>query len=109
MKRREFITLLGNAATCPVSALAQQLAMPVIGFLSLGWRESDSARLAGLRDGLSEEGYVEGRNLVVEYRWAENQFDRLPMLVTSLIQIGVVLIVTPGIPANHSHSIWRRR
>jgi len=100
MKRRDFITLLGGvAAACPLAGRAQQSAMPAIGFLSLGWRESDSSRLVGLRRGLSDVGYVEGQNLAVEYRWAENQSDRLPTLAASLIQIGVVLMVTPGLPA----------
>jgi putative ABC transport system substrate-binding protein len=99
MRRREFISLLGGAATWPLAARAQQTATPLIGFLSLGWRESDAPRLAGLRRGLSEAGYVEGTNLAVEYRWAENQFDRLPTLAGSLIQARVALIVTPGLTA----------
>ena len=79
MKRREFITLVGGAvAGWPLAARAQQAAMPVIGYLNLGSPESDVSRLTGLRRGLNQSGYVEGRNLVIEYRWAGNQADRLP-------------------------------
>src|SRR5215831_1421196 len=90
MKRRDFITLLGGAAAAwPLAARAQQAAMPVLGYLSLGSRESDSYRLTGLRQGLNETGYVEGRNLAVEYRWAENQIDRLAALALQLVQMRV--------------------
>jgi putative ABC transport system substrate-binding protein len=98
MKRREFIMLLGSVAV-PLPARAQQPTMPVIGFLSLGWQASDAPRLTGLRLGLNDTGYVEGQNLAVEYRWAENQLDRLPTLAASLVQSRVALIVTPGPPA----------
>jgi putative ABC transport system substrate-binding protein len=67
--------------------------------LSLGWRETDAPRLIGLRRGLNDTGYIEGRNLAVEYRWAENQLNRLPMLAASLVQSRVTLIVAPGLPA----------
>jgi len=103
MRRREFITLFGGAAAAwPLSARAQQPAMPVIGFLSSGWRESDAPRLTGLRRGLNDTGYVEGQNLVVEYRWAENELDRLPTLAASLVQTRVALIVTPGLPTTRA-------
>src|SRR5215813_13522174 len=98
--RREFISLLGGAAaTWPLTARAQQAAMPVIGYLNLASPESDaSSRLTGLRRGLNETGYVEGRNFVIEYRWAGNQADRLPALATELVQLRVAVIVAAGLP-----------
>ena len=99
MRRREFITLIGGAAAWPLAARAQQAAMPVIGYLNSGSPESDTSRLTGLRQGLNETGYVEGRNLLVEYRWAGNQFNRLPALAVDLVQIRVAVIVSPGLPA----------
>jgi putative ABC transport system substrate-binding protein len=96
-RRREFITLLGGAAAaCPLAAQAQQPTMPVIGYLNNGSPESDASRLTGLRRGLNETGYVEGRNLVIEYRWAGNQADRLPALAADLVQLRVAVIVSPG-------------
>jgi putative ABC transport system substrate-binding protein len=97
VRRREFIALLsGTVAAWPLAARAQQAAMPVIGYLNLGSPESDAFRLAGLRLGLNQFGYVEGRNLVIEYRWAGNQADRLPDLAVDLVQRRVAVIVTPG-------------
>src|SRR5262249_54724187 len=82
VNRREFITLLGGTAVAwPLTARAQQAPVPVIGYLSGESREVDASRLNGLRQGLNQAGYVEGRNFVIEYRWAENQADRLPVLV----------------------------
>jgi putative ABC transport system substrate-binding protein len=71
--------------------------MPVIGYLNLGSPESDASRLTGLRRGLNQSGYVEGRNFVIEYRWAGNQADRLPELAADLVQLRVAVIVSPGV------------
>ena len=98
MRRREFITLLGGTvAAWPLAARAQQPAMPVIGYLNFGSPESDASRLTGLRRGLNQSGYVEGRNLVIEYRWAGNQADRLPALAADLVQLRVTVIVAAGL------------
>ena len=79
LPRREFIAALGGAAVAawPPAARAQKSAIPLIGYLNLGSPESDALRLTGLRRGLNQTGYVEGRNFVIEYRWAGNQADRL--------------------------------
>jgi putative tryptophan/tyrosine transport system substrate-binding protein len=97
MKRREFITLVGGvAATWPLAARAQQPATPVIGYLSIRSASADAQLLVSFRQGLTEAGFVEGRNLVVEYRFAEARFERLPALAADLVGRQVALIVATG-------------
>jgi putative tryptophan/tyrosine transport system substrate-binding protein len=95
MGRREFVALLAGAAAWPVAGSAQQ-SLPVIGYIGTGSRESDAFRLPSFHHGLHEAGYVEGRNVTIEYRWAEGRNDRLPELAADLVRRQVAVIAVPA-------------
>src|SRR5262245_54415412 len=98
IRRRKFIGLLGAAVAWPVVARAQQLVIPVVGFLNSQSPDGFTNRLRGFRQGLKDTGYVEGENVAIEYRWGENQIDRLPALAADLVQRKVAVIFTVGAP-----------
>src|SRR6478736_1010883 len=101
MRRREFITLVGGTAVAwPLSARAQQTALPVVGFVRDGTAEASVRFAAAFREGLNKTGYVEGQNVTVEYYWLEGQYDRLPALMADLVRRKVDVIAAPGfVPA----------
>jgi ABC-type uncharacterized transport system substrate-binding protein len=94
--RRKFLATLGGAAAWPLAAHAQQPAIPTVGYLYLGTSEPHAHRVAAFRKGLSDTGYVEGTNVAIAFRWANNQIDRLPELATDLVRQGVNVIVAAG-------------
>jgi putative tryptophan/tyrosine transport system substrate-binding protein len=99
MRRREFITALGSAAVWPFAAHAQQSTMPLVGFISAGTSEGYALALAGFLKGLGETNYIDGRNIQIEYRWAENQYDRLHAMAAEFARKQVAVIAAPTTPA----------
>ena len=100
MRRREFIALVGSAAAWPLAALAQQPGMPVIGFLHSASPVSYASQVEAFRQSLKETGFVEGQNVAIEYRWAENQIARLPTMAADLAHLQVSVIVAGGSPVS---------
>ena len=96
MKRREFITLLGGAAAWPLAARAQQPAIPVIGFFDIRSPDAMTDRLRGFQQGLRDTGYLEGDNVTILYRWAENKLDRVSELLAELVRRQVAVIYAGG-------------
>ena len=100
MRRRDFIkVVVGSAITWPLATRAQQRTMPVIGVLSPATSEADANRMNAIRQGLKDAGYIDGENVMIEYRSAENQLDRLPALASDLVSRQVNVIVTIATPA----------
>jgi ABC-type uncharacterized transport system substrate-binding protein len=99
MRRRDFIGIFGSAAAWPLAARAQQSAMPVMGFLNTGTREGFAHYFAAFHQSLNQAGFVEGRNVAIEYRWAEGEYDRLPALAADLVRRRVTVIAATTTPA----------
>ena len=101
MRRREFITLIGGAAAWPLAARAQQPGMPVVGFLSVNSAAEWVPFVTAFRDGLKEAGYVESRNITVEYRWADGHIERLPAQAAEMVGRRVAVIVGGNLDASN--------
>jgi putative tryptophan/tyrosine transport system substrate-binding protein len=99
IRRREFIGTLASAATLPLGARAQQAGMPVLGFLGSRSRRADAYLVAAFLKGMSEAGYIEGQNVTIEFRWAEGQYERLPVMAADLVRRQVAAIVAAGTPS----------
>jgi putative ABC transport system substrate-binding protein len=96
MRRREFVTYVGGAVAWPLVARAQQPAMPVVAFINGGLANAEPGRVAAFRKGLSETGYIEDQNVRVEYHWLEGHYERIPALLTEIIDRHVAVIATPA-------------
>ena len=99
MRRRDFVGVLGGAVTWPLAARAQQTAMQVVGFLNQGSAKASAYLVAEFRKGLNKVGYVEGQNVLVEYRWAESQYNQLPDLAADLVRRKVAVLAAAFLPA----------
>jgi putative tryptophan/tyrosine transport system substrate-binding protein len=97
MRRREFITLIGGIATCPLAARAQQQAMPVVTLINARGAHAGAGLASEFRKGLSQTGFVEGKNVVVEYHWLDGHYEQLPAIITDAVQRNVAVIATPAI------------
>jgi putative ABC transport system substrate-binding protein len=97
MRRREFITLIGGIATCPLAARAQQQAMPVVTLINARSAHAGAGLASEFRKGLSQTGFVEGKNVVVEYHWLDGHYEQLPAIITDAVQRNVAVIATPAI------------
>ena len=109
LRRREFIATLGCAAAWPLAVRAQQRAMPVVGWLSTRNSETDAHVLPAFRGGLNGQGYVEGRNVTIEYRWSDTQNDRLPALAANLVHRQVGLLSRSAAPRGWCRRLCRKR
>ena len=96
MRRREFMTLLCGAAAWPMAARAQQAASPVVGFMSSRSPADSASVVAAFRNGLADGGFIEGRNVVIEFRWARGEYERLPALAAELVNYGIAVFVAAG-------------